>query len=89
LQTPFPSPRQQRRKEYIRAASPWDWHALSSRRQRDNGASIRNFFCFKPNEPCDRDIVRMHRKHKALFRAQVAGIAAAYATDWSLNPILA
>ena len=62
---------------------------LSSRRQRDNGVSIRNFFCFKPNEPCDRDIIRMRRKHKALFRAQVAGIAAAYATDWSLNPILA
>jgi hypothetical protein len=60
---------------------------LSSRRQRDNGASMRNFFCFKPYEPCDRDIVRMRRNHKALFHAQVAGIAA-YATVWSLNQIL-
>ena len=48
---------------------------LLSRRQGYDGSSIRNFFCFKPDEACDWNIVRMPENHKALFHAQVAGVA--------------
>jgi hypothetical protein len=52
----------------------------------DDRASIRNFVCFKLYQPCDRDIVRMRRNHKALFHAQVAGIAA-YARQVVFNDL--
>jgi hypothetical protein len=56
------------------------------RRQRDEGASICNFFCFKSNEPGDRNVAAGIIESFLLNRQW--GSAAAGATDWLLKATL-
>jgi len=42
---------------------------VSSSRQPDNGASIGNFFRFKPDQVRDRNVVRIHVSHKSSLQA--------------------
>jgi hypothetical protein len=62
---------------------------LSSGRQRDDSTSIGNFFRFKSDEPCYRNVIRLRVSHKSSLMHRSRGIAATYATDWSLYTTLA